>query len=433
MAFTGLIDDMRKYAGKATTAVATAVGLNAKTNKLYAQIPKTTDDLLAALTAAQLKSYLDDASRGDCSNQARLIGDMLEKDPVLAAHFETRKMAVLACDMMLIRPGARVFERGNDKEYIDLWNMLLKANIYGLIDQLLDAIPRGYAGSVIEWGKGGADITRFRHIHPTNIVFDDEGNPAIHPPGEYDAIALAKYHPNQFVMHYYRNQPESPARSGVGRSLAWPYYFKHTAMKSWVRFLEKFGIPFLMARISEADFANDALKAKLILHLRNFAQDGAILTTQEGGVEAITIAGTHNRIHEEFVKMIDQGFAIAILGQIGSSLGEAGRLGNNKQQDDVRRDRVEADCRNLMNTVNTHIIDPVWRFRHGTDKGKPLFIINFIPPEDMESKARTLKTLADCNYRMRREQVSYDFNVELEEEQKLTTTDAKATPDAKKP
>jgi len=442
MAYYGMVESMRKYAGRVLDGVATAAGLNAKTAKLYAGLPSKREELLAALSAAQLKNILDSAAEGECQAQARFIGDMLEKDPLLMAHFETRRLAVLACDMMLIQSNAKGFQAAtaDDSRYKELWEILNNANIYGLVEHLLDAIPRGYAGAVIDWGKGGGTITRFRYIHPTNILFDEEGNPAIKTGTDIEGIALSSYHPNQFVMHYYKNQPEAPYRCGLGRCIAWPYFFKHHAMKSWVRFLEKFGIPFLMARISEADFANDALKRKLIDQLRNFATDGAVLTTSEGGVEAITIAGTHNRIHEEFVKTINQGFAITILGQLASSFGEPGRLGGSEAQENVRRDRIESDCLNLMHTINSQVIAPLWRFKHGSDKGCPLFLLNFIPPEDKERKANWIKTLADCDYRVNREQVGYEFNVQLEpatgktkdkSKDNANGTDTQQSPDAK--
>ena len=292
--------------------------------------------------------------------------------------------------------------------------MLLEAGFEGAVDHLLDAVPRGYAGVIPYYGDGGATITKFDLIHPTNIVFDMEGNPAIISPTRAEPIPAGNYHPLTFCFHYFRRYPGIPALTGLGRNLSWLFFFKRLARKSWSRFLEKFGIPFLVAKISEADFANEALKKKLIGQLRNFASDGAILTTEEGGVEAVTVAGHHNRIHEEFVKEINVCFAIAILGQLGSSEGEPGRLGNNQSQDAVRQDKVKADARAIMETLNRGIIRPLWLFREGSPADCPTLAIDYVSPGDLKDRAETVKLLREAGYVVSRQQVSYDFKMELE-------------------
>ena len=410
--FTGLLDDLTKYAGGSRSNVGPPRDTSRRLR--YAGVRSEHDDLVSALSAARLKAILDDAAEGDCAGQAKLIGDMIEKDTILGAHFETRKAAITACDMRLIEPGSQVFQQSKDPRYIELWEMLVDSGLYDLCDHLLDATPRGYAGAVQKWTDGGKSIESWELVHPTNFAFDLGGNPALIIPDVADPVALTRWHPNQFVMHYYRSQPNIPARTGLGRLLAWMSFFKHEATKSWVRFLEKFGIPYLVSRISEADFSNETLKKKLVAELRDFARDGAILTTQEGGVETVTVAGHHNRIHEEFVQMVDRCYAIAILGQVGSSQGEAGRLGNNEQQEDVRQDKKKSDAIRLIRTINQQVIRPLWLYRYGSLDKCPVFVIHYSRAKDLKDKAETYKTLGDAGYHVRSEQVAYEFNVELD-------------------
>ena len=380
-----------------------------------AQIPSQQDELVASLTLAQIKGILDDAAEGECSEQAKMIADMMEKDTIMSAHLETRKAAVLACDMKLIKPGTQIYEEQQDARYEALWDELEEAGIYELVAHLHDAFTFGYSGAVIDWGPGGGRINGFQPIHPTNINFDKEGNPALIVVEEDDPKAFADWHPNQFVLHRNYSKAGSPPTTAMGRTLAWLFYFKHFARKSWVRFLEKFGVPFLLAKLNNADFENTTLRKSLIAQLRTFASDGAVVTTEEGGVEAITVAGHHNRIHEEFIRRIDECYALAILGQVGSSLGEPGRLGNNQQQQDVREDRRECDCRRLMHTLNMGLVRPRWEFEYGTTEDCPVFVLNFTSPEDLEKKAKACEHFAKAGLRPTLAQISYEVGWEMEE------------------
>jgi len=419
----GNLLDYYKYRGRRNASAKLVDSLNSLLR--LTTIRTEHDDSVPSLTASKLKNILDSAANGECGLQAKLIGDMIEKDSILTAHFETRREAVLACDMALLKAGTKMYEKSQHDEYADVWSMLQDAGFYELLSHLLDAFPQGYSAAVIDWGKGGGIINGFRPVHPTNIRFDLEGNPALQVPDEKEATPLTKWHVNQFITHYRMSKPDIPCKNGMGRNLAWLFFFKHFARKSWVRFLEKFGIPFLIARLSAADFENTTLKNQLIAQLRTFASDGAVLTTEEGGVEAVTVAGHNNKIHEEFIRRIDECYALAILGQVGSSLGEPGRLGNNEQQQDVRQDRREADCMRLMATINTQLIRPFWQYKTGSLANCPIFVMDFTPSKDKAKLAEAVWRLGQSRYRVSTEQLSYEFGLEITEEPPEVTTPVK--------
>lgn len=389
---------------------------------VYGSVTSLEADAVPTLAASSLRNILDSAATGDCQEQAQLIGNMIEKDSILAAHFATRKMAVMACNQKLSQKDAPFYAPApQDQRYVDLWNMLQSAGLYELVEHLLDATPQGYSCAVIDWGDGGKIIRGFQPVHPTNIVFDLGGNPALMLRDAREAIPFSDFHPNQFVMHTFGLKPDIPCKNGLGRALAWLFYFKHEARKSWVQFIEKFGIPFLIGKLSDADFEDTTTRTAMATQLRDFARNGAVVAKEEGGVEAVTVAGHHNKIHEEFVRRIDECYALCILGQLGSSQGEPGRLGNNEQQQDVRQDRRESDCRRVMSTINRQIIQPAWLFTYGEAAMPqcPQFMMDFMPPRDRERLASAVNYLAQAGFRPDTLQLSHEIGMSLEESEPI--------------
>ena len=393
MATLGSLKDLTKYAQKAAAFVGKPFTAKNKAVQLsLANIPSVIDDALADLDPKTLRSALDSAAEGEPCEQTNIILSMMDKDTIFGAHLSTRKEAVMACDMGLIDPTANKYDIHTGDQYADLWAMLETAGLRAMLRRMLQSIPIGYAAEVIDWGAGGATVLGFQEVHPTRIKFDMQGNWALttledNQVGEDKPFG--SYHPNQFARCTYNVTNGLPSRQGLGRVAVWLIFFKHFARKSWAKFIERFGLPFLISKITEADFENTALKAKLLKQLRDFSTNGAILTTQDGGVEAVTVAGHNNKIHEEFVACIDEALALLILGQVGSSKGEPGRLGGNSQQDEVRHDKKENDCRTLIEMVNTCIIQPYWLFTHGDLAGCPRFWMNFGTPDDRKTTAET--------------------------------------------
>ncbi|MFH1602723.1 MAG: DUF935 family protein, partial [Pseudomonadota bacterium] len=154
---------------------------DSKRSLLYYSLPDEHEDNTGSVKAATLRSILDDASTGDCSEQAQFIQSMVEKDNILAAHFETRKTTVNACDVSLRQQGLKAFEKNTDTRVNDFLKELQDVGLGKLIDHLLDAIPKGYAGSIINWGTGGR-IQGFTDIHPTVWNFDMYGSAALKSP-----------------------------------------------------------------------------------------------------------------------------------------------------------------------------------------------------------------------------------------------------------
>jgi len=382
-------------------------------NLIFLSLRMITNDPALQLTPTALKAILDDAAEGDAQEQAALIDEMTERDSRLEGVFAAREEAALACDWDVRPVGMTRFTDKDEKPEIkELREMLQNAGIEDLLSHLVRAGRYGYQGSYIDWGDGGGKIHRFIPAHPTAWIFDEAGNPALKDMEGHEQ-PLSKLHPNQYVFHRIGPQNMLPTRFSMGRNLAWIWYFKNHCLKSWNRYLEKFGVPFLIAKVTKAEFDDKTTRANIIKQLRSIARDGVFITTSEGGVDSINEAASNGNVHEKAARYLDQCYAIGALGQLATSEGEPGKLGTNPAQNEVKIEKKQTDCRRLMQTIRRDIIVPYWTFKYGDPAGAPGFFMNYMRPRDTKARAETFEILARAGYRVSQRQVENDCNLEI--------------------
>ena len=353
------------------------------------------------LTAGLIRRATEDADAGSASDQAMLYRSMIEKEPAIAAHLHTRILSVLSCDWSV---------HGKDPDRAkEVSTILARAGIQSLMRHLLDALAFGYAGAAILWDEGGGGIRTFRKICAPNWVFDRAGNPALLTlTGK--PKPLAAYHPNQFVLHTHKLQAGPCQQGGLLRPLLWLYFFKHYAMRDRARYLEKFGIPFLIAKIREDDFENESVRASILASLAKVGADGAGVITRDSDLQILSSA-SGSTDYQHWLDYIDKLSALLILGQTASS-SEAMGFSRGQIQENVRRDILEADCRALMETVNRQIIAPLEHFRYGTEDTLE-FVLDYSMPENLTEKAEIIKKLADSGFRADPVWIENTFGIQL--------------------
>ncbi|OQA83484.1 MAG: hypothetical protein BWY31_02868 [Lentisphaerae bacterium ADurb.Bin242] len=362
--------------------------------------PKLTAGLIQRLTAA--------ANEGSPSEQALLYRSMLEKEPVAAAHLQTRILSVLACDWSI--------QCEDEARAEEVAGLLREARLHSLLRHLLDALALGYSGAAILWEEGGGTIRSFKKINGANWNFDLAGNPALTTLSG-KVKPLSEYHPSQFVFHTHKLQSGPGQRGGLLRPLLWLYFFKHYAMRDRARYLEKYGIPFIIAKIRNDDFENETVRASILQSLSKVGSDGAGVVTEGSELQLLDSNSGTSSDYQSWMDYIDRLFTLLILGQTASS-SDASGFSRGQIQENVRCDILEADCRNLMETVNTQILAPLEQYRYGTS-GTLRFHLDFSAPENLMEKASIVKTLADSGFRADPLWIRKTFGIELEKGVKI--------------
>ena len=104
--------------------------------------------------------------------QTALFATMQEKEPLVAAHFQTRKLAVLACDW-------DVRSKSHADAAEDIKQELKAAGILSAIHHILESVIVGYSAVAVDWLPGGQKVRGFVPIMPDAFIFDEGGFPAL--------------------------------------------------------------------------------------------------------------------------------------------------------------------------------------------------------------------------------------------------------------
>lgn len=366
-------------------------------------------DASRGLTPTRLDSIFRSANAGDPRDQARLAEELCEKDGDIVAHLQTRRLAVMGLDWcveaadeddtsavaiaeeaegMLRRIGTQRW--ANDADGMDF---------SGLLEELLGSLLPGYSMAEILWAAGGKDIEGFVAVARRHIAFTQSRSPLIvsRMNSAGDPLALHK-----FVWHCQPTASGDATRGGLIRPLGWIHLFTQTGTKDLLRFVEKFGMPFVSARIDESSWDKDRLTiAKLI---KNFGSDGGACFSKAVELEMLEGAQSAGDVYFRLLEHFGTVKTKIILGQTATS-GDAGGFSKGQAQDNVRKDLLQADCKALEKTVRNWILAPWTMFTHGPDAPVPAFRFRLEEPEDFEANSKVILSLDQAGWEAEAEDV----------------------------
>jgi phage gp29-like protein len=367
----------------------------------YLYVPAISDDPTISALPSTIGQVMDDAAQGECQDQAAFISFMMDKDPKLAAHLLTRQDAVSAANWYLVPPFVidTVPVSYDDNPLLREFHGILNASgMNGLLRKLNEATTYGYSAVGIEYLPGGVGFY-WHPIDPTSIKFDLSGGACL-VNADAEELPVEKFPPHAIVIHLAATRSDHPARRGLARMLMWFWLFKHMSLDRWAKFVSRFGIPFLVARMSKSDFESDSRRELLVEALQKMSHKGIVaISGQNASVEPQSVGNQSGTIHFDHVSMVDSHYAMLVLGQLGSSEGEKGRLGNNQSQEDVRQDKRETDCHAIEETIQREIIVPSWMaWKGGDGTDSPQFRLRSLRTKQLKEVAETCKFLFDSGH-----------------------------------
>lgn len=155
---------------------------------------------------------------------------------------------------------------------------------------------------------------------------------------------------------------DEPYGLGLAHWLYWPVLFKRNGIKFWMIFLEKFGQP-----TAKGTYSRNALpeeKNRLLQALSAINTDSGLIVPEGMQIELLEAARSGSADYVALVDRMDRAIAKVVMGQVASSEGTPGRLGNDDLQGDVRDDLVKADadlvCESFNRTISRWLTE--WNF-----------------------------------------------------------------------
>jgi phage gp29-like protein len=371
-------------------------------------IDRTASDASRGLTPAKLDSIFVAANGGDPRSQARMAMELEEKDWDAAHALETRRAAVRGAGWS-VKPSRGREEDPAAKAIAEAAEAMLGDldSLPDLLEHCLRGILPGYAVAEILWEGSGTGIEGFNFIAPNVIGFKDSMEPLIctqtSPMGE-PLVA------NKFVVHRHQARSGDLTRGGLIRPLGWMFCFSQAGIKDLLRFSEKFGMPFVSARIDENAWKNDRLKIAQLI--RNFGSDGGGVFSKGVEIEFLQAAQTGGDLYFKMLEYFQAAKTRVILGQTATS-GDAQGFSNGGAQAAVRQDILESDAAQVAATIRQSILKPWTAWNYGPAAPVPVFEFDVAQKADVKALSEQVERLGRAGYDMDEAELTAAFGMTI--------------------
>lgn len=325
---------------------------------------------LNGLSPARLAATLRAADQGDLWAQHRLFSDMEERDAHLSAEMGKRQRAILCLDWSIKPPrNATAAEKGHAEWLTEVLTDAADP-FEELLVALMDGIGHGFASVELEWRREGGELLPAFHPRPQEWFRLDRTRRELRlRDASPDGAALQ---PFGWVMHTYgRAKTGYLGRLGLHRVLVWPFLYKTYAIGDFAEYLETFGLPILIGKYFSG--ATEEEKASLLRAVTAIGHDarGIMPADMQIEINQASGSGAGHSSHLAMVDWAERSESKAILGQTMSAEARATGIGsgNADLHDEVRRDILQADARQIEGTLTRDLLYPLVALNRGRIDG----------------------------------------------------------------
>lgn len=353
--------------------------------------PESPSDPLT-LSAYKMTGYTDILEVGDSVLRSKggvanlSIYKELMRDDQVSSTWMQRRLAVTSCDIV-VEPGAK--DAASTAAAEALQEELDALNWDDITDKMLNAIFYGWGVAEIIWKPNGSRVSfgAIKVRDRARFRFDIRGGLHLWTAGSgFVEMPDRKF----WTMTAGADHHDEPYGLGLAHALYWPVFFKRNDIKFWLIFLEKFGMPTAVAKLSKSQLDQPAEVAKAVVMLRRIATDAGVVIPEDGEkgpiVELLEAARSGAADYEGMKKAMDAAIAKIVIGQTATTEGTPGRLGSDKTQQDVAQKIVEADSDLLCGGFNA---GPVkwWTEMNFPGATAPRVYRHTEPAEDLAARA----------------------------------------------
>lgn len=249
-----------------------------------------------------------------------------------------------------------------------------------IFSEAMNARLFGYQPLELIWEKG----SRWRILDiigkpPEWFFFNHENELRLRVHGNQAGREL---NPLNFIL--VRNKPSYKNPYGVAAlsRCFWPVAFKKGGLKFWLKFVEKYGMPFIVGK--QPRTAGSEATDKLLDGLAAMVQDAVAVIPDDSSVDILEAAGkgSSGDLFERMVRYHDSSIAKAIVGQtLTSGQGEDG--GGSYALGTVHQNTFENIVRGVAKQVKK-VYDTALKHYTEVNRGGPAPVLRWIEGEDVQ-------------------------------------------------
>lgn len=265
---------------------------------------------------------------------------------------------------------------------------------------MLDALLMGYAVGEIMWNVDGSEIVaeeiRMRDQRRFSFVKkEDEFQLHLHQKsGKFELLPL----PARKFITYTWGSNDDPYGLGLGHRLYWPVFFKRRGMSYWLKFLEKHGIPTVLAKTDSADpvvrnnlfNAAKALQSESVVVIKNDEMIELIEATrgaiQTGGYEALNDA-------------MNKTITITIVGsELSTDIKDGGSRAATTVHSQEEKNLAIKDGDELQEGPYQRLSKWITYHNFAEDVATPIIFRRYPLQENLDEEVRILKVLSEIGF-----------------------------------
>ena len=293
-------------------------------------------------------------------------------DEEIGADLEVRKKSLLSYNF-------NITTKEDDEKAVKVKEFIEKAisgfSFYRLLEHCLTALEFGYAVVEIVWQDPKENDGYWLPkesilLKPQRFALDFEGNLQMLVPEQKKL--QTKY---KFIVHRHGFSPENPYGISVLRRCYWPWRFKRAGWEFWMITAEKFGVPSILAIFDTQGKTEEQIQrtAQLLADaLRNIRKDAGVAVAGVTEIKVLEAKGMDG--FERLIELANRAISKAITGQVLAT-GEAkhGTRAQATVHENILYEIVDADARNLAETINRTLIPWLVELNFGPDAPVPRF------------------------------------------------------------
>lgn len=348
----------------------------------------------SGLTPVRMAAILRACDEGDLDEYLVLAEEMEERDPHYQSVLGIRKRVVSAVTPT-IKPAS---DSKRDKEIAAAVQRDIADHdgFADLVEDMLDALGKGFSVNEIEWARDGNHWTpgSFIYRDPRFFRFDRIGGRELRLRDETDMLDGLPLEPFKFIQHRAKLKSGMPFRAGIARLVAFSWMCKAYTLKDWMAFVETYGLPLRLGRYGPDATAEDV--QVLFRAVANIGTDAAAVLPDSMRIDFENGPSvTGDQIFENLARYVDEQVSKGVLGQTMTSDNGSSEAQANVHNE-VRHDIAAADARGVSASLNRDLVRPYVDLNFGVQAAYPKLIIEISEPEDVKAWVESAVSLAEA-------------------------------------
>jgi len=347
------------------------------------------------LTPHKLARIQQEAERGSIQAQCDLFEDVEEKDGHIAAEMGKRKRAILGLDWILKEPrNASSAEKKLTEQVNEI--LLDIDNFEDILLDMADGIGYGFSCLEYKWQFKKQWVPESITHRPPGWFQLNNGN--------RNQLMLRDGSQNGeqlwaagWMVHKHKAKSGYLARTGLFRSLVWPYLFKNYSVRDLAEFLEIYGLPVRLGTYPSN--ASDKDKSTLLRAVVNIGHAAAGIIPEGMMIDFKDAAKGGSDPFKYMIEWCEKTASKVILGGTLTSQADGASstnaLGN--VHNEVRHDLLISDARQIAGTLSSDLIEVICRVNGWlTDSIRPpKFAFDIVEQEDLATFSESITKLVD--------------------------------------